>query len=142
MMLVKRTLPLVLLAALGTACQQTAPTQPAPAGTAPIAATTPAPVAVATPATAVATPKAKPSAPANVPPPDGATVVRSNGSNVTLRSGPRQDAQAIGAIKQNQRLYLIKRSDNVDTINGIDSDWVYVQTEDGKKGWVFGHYIQ
>lgn len=143
-MIVKRTLPLVLLAALSAACtiQTPAPTPaPAPGATAPAPAATP-PAAVATPATAAATPKPKPSAPTSVPPPDGATVGRSNGANVVLRAGPRKDSQALGAIKQNQRLYIIRRSDNVDTIDGVDSDWVYVQTEDGKKGWVFGKYVQ
>ena len=48
----------------------------------------------------------------------------------------------MGGLKLNQRLYLIKYSDNYDNINGVDSNWAYVQTEDGRKGWVFGAYVQ
>ena len=132
----------ILLAATLMACKPSGSESStlAPAAPAPVAATnTPAPVA---PATTTATPKPKPTAAASVPPPDGATVVRCNGANVTLRGGPRQDAQSLGNIKQGQRLYLIKYSDNSDTINGIESNWAYVQTENGKKGWVFGHYVQ
>ena len=106
------------------------------------AAATPTPVNIAVTApTATAAPTPKP-APKIVPPPDGATVVRCNGGNVNLRSAPRQDSQSMGALKLNQRLYLIKYSENYETINGIDSNWAYVQTEDGKKGWIFGAYAQ
>jgi hypothetical protein len=147
-MIVKRLLPLILLASLGLSCKLLGGNDAAPTvsrtdtPTVNAEATpTPANISVPLPSAPTPTPTPKPQ-PKAVPPPDGATVARCNGQNVTLRSGPRQDSQALGSLKQGQRLYLIKYSDNYDNINGIDSNWAYIQTEEGKKGWVFGHYVQ
>jgi hypothetical protein len=146
-MIAKRLFPILLVFLVGVSCKLL----DSGSGSAPVsrtdtptvtAETTPTPAAnVTVPLPDAATPTPKPQ-PKVVPPPDGATVVRCNGQNVNLRSGPRQDSQSLGGLKLNQRLYLIKYSDNYETINGIDSNWAYVQTEDGRKGWVFGAYVQ
>lgn len=146
-MMAKRLFPLLLIFSASLSCKlldtgkNSAPVSGADTPTV-TAVATPTPANIAVPApTATATPTPKP-APKVVPPPDGATVVRCNGGNVNLRRAPRQDSPSMGALKLNQRLYLSKYSDNYETINGIDSNWAYVQTEDGKKGWVFGAYVQ
>ena len=147
-MFVKRLIPLLILASVGLSCKLLGGNDAAPTvsrtDTPTVTAettSTPANISVPLPSAPTPTPTPKPQ-PKVVSPPDGATVVRCNGQNVNLRSGPRQDAQSMGGLKLNQRLYLIKYSDNYDNINGVDSNWAYVQTEDGRKGWVFGAYVQ
>lgn len=92
-----------------------------------------------TPAPTAAPPSA-PSAPKTVPAPPGSTVGRCTGNGVLLRADPDQGGRKVGSIKRNQRLYILEYGD-LDTIKGVEEPWVYVQTEEGNRGWVFGQYV-
>ena len=82
-----------------------------------------------------------------VEPPPNSTVAYANTANVVLRSGPSQSSSKVGTIAKGQKLFIIKYSDNWEwfvTRDGreIESNYAYVQTENGKRGWVFAAFIQ
>jgi hypothetical protein len=73
--------------------------------------------------------------------PTGARAAYCNDSNVVVRAAPSLTARKINALRRGQRVYLISYSDNFDYWNGIRSNWAYIQTENGKRGWVFSPFI-
>lgn len=82
-----------------------------------------------------------PPAPKKVAPPTGATVGYCNSSNVVLRAEPSLNAKKVGGLSNNQRLYIIRYSDTYDNWKGTTANWAYIQTESGKRGWVFTPFV-
>lgn len=82
-----------------------------------------------------------PPAPKKVAPPTGATVGYCNSSNVVLRAGPSLTAKKIGGLSNRQRLYIIRYSNTYDNWKGTTANWAYIQTESGKRGWVFTPFV-
>ncbi len=81
-----------------------------------------------------------------VPPPD-TSVAYCQSSNVVLRSGPSQLSGKIGSLKMSQKLYVIEYSDRYETFvtrdgRQLNSNYAYVQTESGKRGWVYAAFIK
>lgn len=94
--------------------------------------------------TPTATPAPPPPAPKKeqkVPPPENSTVGHCTGDGVVLRDAPSQEGRKIGSLKRGQILYIMDYSEGEDNIKGVEKAWVYVQTESGARGWVFGQYI-
>ncbi|MGB7069939.1 MAG: SH3 domain-containing protein [Pyrinomonadaceae bacterium] len=73
--------------------------------------------------------------------PIGARVGFCNATDVTIRSGPGLSKKKIGSLKRGQKLYVIEYSDNYDDWKGVEANWAFVQTEGGKRGWVFTPFI-
>ncbi len=93
------------------------------------------------------TPKPEKTPEPKVSPPPDTTVRYSNTSNLVLRAGPSQTAGKLGTIASGQKLYVIEYSDNWEwfvTKDGreINSNYAYVQTESGKRGWVYAAFIK
>lgn len=98
------------------------------------AATTPTPAKSATP---------KPT----VQPPSNTTAARVQSSNVILRSGPSQSSSKIGMLSAGQKVYIIEYSDRYEVFvtrdgRALNSNYAYIQTESGKRGWVFAAFIK
>lgn len=62
--------------------------------------------------------------------------------NVVLRSAPSLTAEKVDGLYRGQRLYIISESDNYTTWRGATGNWVYVETDDGIRGWVFSPLIR
>ncbi len=73
--------------------------------------------------------------------PVGSTVAFCNSSDVILRAAPGLDAKKMSMLKKGQKVFVIRYSDNTDMWNGVESNWAYIQTEAGKRGWVFTPFI-
>jgi uncharacterized protein YgiM (DUF1202 family) len=64
-----------------------------------------------------------------------------------LRSGPTQLSGKIGNVRMGQKLYVIEYSDRYETFitkdgRELNSNYAYVQTESGKRGWVYAAFIK
>lgn len=73
--------------------------------------------------------------------PVGARIAYCNASDVVVRSSPGLMARKTNSLRRGQRVYLLSYSDNFDYWNGIRSNWALIQTENGKRGWVFTPFI-
>ena len=73
--------------------------------------------------------------------PVGSKVAYCNSTNVVVRLSPSLKAKKINALRKNQKVYVIRYSDNTDSWNGLQSNWAFIQTENGKQGWVFTPFI-
>ncbi len=83
----------------------------------------------------IATPKPKAEAPV------GSTVAFCNSSDVIVRASAGLDAKRLTKLKKGQRVFVIRYSENTDMWKGTESNWAYIQTENGKRGWVFTPFI-
>lgn len=88
-----------------------------------------------TPPTAPSTPKPK------VDGPVGSTVAYCNSTDVIVRASAGLNAKRLTMLKKGQRVFVIRYSENTDVWKGTESNWAYVQTESGKRGWVFTPFI-
>lgn len=82
-----------------------------------------------------------------VEPPKNASVAYCQISNVVLRSGPTQASSKIGSIRSGQKLYVIEYSGAYEqfvTKDGrvLNSNYAHVQTESGKRGWVYAAFLK
>jgi hypothetical protein len=83
-----------------------------------------------------------------VPPPPGATVAHLALGNVVLRSGPSQTSAAIGKLSGGQTVYIIGYSDTYETFTSqktgqtYNSNYAQVQTESGRRGWIFRAFLK
>lgn len=73
--------------------------------------------------------------------PAGAKVAYCNATDVTVRVSPNLKARKINQLRRGQKIFVISYSDNYDSWNGMQSNWAYIQTENGKRGWVFTPFI-
>ena len=62
--------------------------------------------------------------------------------NVVLRGAPSLTAEKVDGLYRGQRLYIISESDNYTSWRGARGNWVYVETDDGTRGWVFSPLIR
>jgi hypothetical protein len=82
-----------------------------------------------------------------VPAPSNSTVAYCTSNNVVLRSGASQNTGKIGSLYRGQKIYVIQYSGNYETFvdkNGREfyANYAYIQTESGKRGWVYTAYIR
>ncbi len=87
--------------------------------------------------TAVPAPKPAPT----VDIPVGSRVAFCNASSVILRDKASLNGKRITLLKKGQRVFVISYSDNYDDWKGIRANWAYIQTENGRRGWVFTPFI-
>lgn len=82
-----------------------------------------------------------------VPAPSNATVAYCTSNNVVMRSGASQNTAKIGSLYRGQKIYVIQYSNNYETFINKDgrelyANYAYIQTEGGKRGWVYTAYIK
>jgi len=73
--------------------------------------------------------------------PIGARIAYCNASDVVVRGAPSLTARKVNGLRRGQKVYLLSYSDNYDDWNGVRANWAYIQTEGGKRGWVFTPFI-
>ncbi len=83
----------------------------------------------------------------SVEPPPNASAARVQSSNVILRSGPSQSSSKIGMLSTGQKVYILEYSDRYEVFvtrdgRALNSNYAYIQTESGKRGWVFAAFIK
>lgn len=74
--------------------------------------------------------------------PPGSTVAYNTTSRLVLRSGPSQTSPKIGNLARGQRVHIIQYSDNTEYFAGMNSRFAYIQTDTGRRGWVFAAYLR
>lgn len=82
-----------------------------------------------------------------VPAPSNSTVAYCTSNNVVLRSGASQNTTKIGSLYKGQKLYVMQYSSQYEYFtdkNGRElyANYAYIQTESGKRGWVYTAYIK
>lgn len=60
--------------------------------------------------------------------------------NLKIRAEPSLNAEKIGLIKKDDYAKILEVGEKI-TIDGIESAWVKVRTQDGKEGWCFAGYL-
>jgi murein DD-endopeptidase MepM/ murein hydrolase activator NlpD len=65
-----------------------------------------------------------------------------NADKVSMRAEGNDKAPVLGVLSFQERVELLARSDDTETIGGVTAPWILLRREDGGEGWVFGHYIQ
>lgn len=75
-------------------------------------------------------------------PPGTLRVAYTTTGNLVLRGGPSQSYSKIGGLKSGQKVYVMGLSDNYETFGRLYSNYAYIQTESGKRGWVFAAYLR
>ena len=60
--------------------------------------------------------------------------------NLRLRENPNTDGNEILIMQRGTMVQQLDMGDEV-TIDGIKNNWIFVQTENGEKGWCFGGYL-
>ncbi|MBC7898728.1 MAG: SH3 domain-containing protein [Saprospiraceae bacterium] len=73
--------------------------------------------------------------------PVGSTVAFCNSTDVIVRGGPGLNARKLSMLRKGQKVFVIKYSENSDMWKGVEANWAYIQTETGKRGWVFTPFI-
>ena len=73
--------------------------------------------------------------------PVGARVAFCNSTDVFVRAAPSLNARRVSMLRRGQKVYLLGYSENFDLWNGVKANWAQVQTENGKRGWVFTPFI-
>lgn len=88
----------------------------------------------------------QPSAP--IAPPPGATIRYVSTTDVIFRSGPSQSASARGKLSAGQKVYVLGYSSNYEyfqskkTGQSFNSNYAEVQTENGRRGWVYAAFLR
>jgi hypothetical protein len=80
--------------------------------------------------------------PPKVPPPPGGQVAYVTQSRVLMRRGPTQASAVAGRFSRGQRVYVIEYSSNYETFNNLSSNFAFVQTESGKRGWIYAAFLR
>ncbi len=73
--------------------------------------------------------------------PVGARVAFCNATDVRVRRSPSLNARQTGRLNRGQKVFVIEYSTNFDNWNGTTANWAFIQTESGKRGWVFTPFI-
>ena len=60
--------------------------------------------------------------------------------SLKIRSEPNLAAEKIGLLKKGEKVTIQEAGEKV-TIDGIESAWVKVRTQEGKEGWCFAGYL-
>lgn len=81
--------------------------------------------------------------PPPAPPPSGTLRVASaTTSDLVLRSGPGQSYGKIGELRRGQKAYVMSYSDNYEVFKTHYANFAYIQTESGKRGWVYTAFLK
>ena len=78
----------------------------------------------------------------SVPPPSGGQVAVVSSGNVVLRAGASQSSSKIGGLHRGQKVYVIEYSSQYERFQNLYSNYAYIQTDSGKRGWVYAAYIR
>jgi tetratricopeptide (TPR) repeat protein len=82
------------------------------------------------------------SKPTSVEPPVGSRLGYCNNNNVFVRTAPDLNASPIAKMVLGQKLWVIGKSSNYSTWNGVSSNWTQVQLYDSSvRGWVFSPFV-
>ena len=64
-----------------------------------------------------------------------------NDFRVRCRSESNLQCETLFLLDKNQKVKIIDRGEKKFLIDGEDWYWYYIETESGKKGWVYGKYL-
>lgn len=76
------------------------------------------------------------------PPPPGGSEAYSTTGKLVLRSGPTQSSSKIRNLYQGERVYIIEYSSNYESFKSLYSNFAYVQTEGGQRGWAYAAFLR
>lgn len=64
--------------------------------------------------------------------------------NIRVREIPeiKSDIKIVGKLKKFQKVTIIESSDKTEVIDGLESCWYKIKTEEGIIGWVFGGFVK
>jgi murein DD-endopeptidase MepM/ murein hydrolase activator NlpD len=62
--------------------------------------------------------------------------------NLRLRSSAESSAQVVDNLAFAEKVRLLVKTEEKDTIEGLTAPWVMVRRENGNEGWAFGAYLQ
>ena len=83
------------------------------------------------------TPTPKPT----VAPPVGSRTAYAATNNVVVRSSPSLTGSKVSGLRRGQKVYVVGASNNYDYWNGLEGNWLNIQTESGQRGWVFSPLV-
>jgi hypothetical protein len=64
-----------------------------------------------------------------------------NDDRVRIREEPNLTGKTLGHLNRTNKVRIIEYSDKKEKIEGMESYWYKVQTDEGLTGWVYGAYI-
>jgi hypothetical protein len=64
-----------------------------------------------------------------------------NASRVRVRALPNLDANNRGYLEEGQTVRVLDRSGARMHIGEMNAYWYFVETDDGLRGWSYGHFI-
>lgn len=73
--------------------------------------------------------------------PAGSRKAYCNSGDVRIRSAPSLNAPVINKLRRGQVVFVLQYSGNTDNWRGTQANWAYIQTENGRSGWVFSPFI-
>lgn len=80
--------------------------------------------------------------PPAAPPPGILRVAYATTGNLVLRGGPSQSSAKIGGLYRGQKVHVISYSDNYEHFKSHYANYAYIQTEGGKRGWVYTAFLK
>lgn len=84
----------------------------------------------------------------NNPPPPAAPpsgtlrVAYTTTGNLVLRGRPSQSHKKVGGLRSGQMVYVLGYSANYEYFGGLYSNFAQIQTQNGKRGWVYAAYLR
>jgi hypothetical protein len=69
------------------------------------------------------------------------TTGRLNDSRVRVRDHPSLKAKTLGYLEKGERVRVLERSGYREPIDGMVAPWYRIETDDGRAGWSYGHFI-
>lgn len=63
------------------------------------------------------------------------------GSVVNVREKPGLNSKVLFTVKENEVVYILKKTRYKQTIGLTQANWIYIINKDGKKGYIFGLFI-
>ncbi|MBN1834940.1 MAG: SH3 domain-containing protein [Spirochaetales bacterium] len=64
-----------------------------------------------------------------------------NAGRVRIREHPSLKAKTLGHLEQGEKVRVLERSGYREPIDGMVAPWYRIETEDGRAGWSYGHFI-
>ena len=65
-----------------------------------------------------------------------------NDDNVRFRAEPNTSSPVIDKLNFSEKIEILMKSKEIDTIDGIKSPWFLIRRESENEGWVFGAFLQ
>jgi hypothetical protein len=63
-------------------------------------------------------------------------------NTLRIRQGPSLEYPIVASLVLGEKVHIRNRSEEKETIDGFTTYWYQVDTDDGRRGWCFGHYVR